>query len=64
MNTLEVFTYRQYSDTTLERLHSDLRKNRLTFMDATEESLQFARVREEMERRGMTLKNYNERKTL
>lgn len=64
MNTLEVFTYRQYADITLERLHSDLLKNRLSFMDATEESSQFARVREEMERRGMPVKNYNERKSL
>lgn len=64
MNTLEVFTYRQYADRTLERLHSDLLKNKQTFLDATEESVQFARVREEMEYRGMPLKNYNERKTL
>jgi hypothetical protein len=54
MNAAEVFSYRQYSNGILERLHADLRKVR--YRDKTQ-SEQFARCREEMERRGMKLAN-------
>ena len=53
--TLEVFTYRQYSNTTLERLHADLQKVR---HKDPEQLNQLARCREEMERRGMKVTNH------
>jgi len=55
-DSMEVFTYRQYSKKTLAGIHSALLKSgkRMT----TEQQNQFQRVREEMERRGMKLTNY------
>ena len=55
MTTLEVFTYRQYSNTTLELLHADLQKVRYK---CPEQLSQLARCREEMERRGMKVANH------
>jgi len=52
MNTLEVFTYRQYSKTTIARLHADLQKIRHPDVDQRD---QLSRCREEMERRGIKL---------
>ena len=55
MNASEVFTYRQYSNGILERLHADLQKVR--YRDGTQNE-QLAKCREEMERRGMKLTNH------
>jgi len=55
MSASEVFTYRQYSDAILQRLHTDLQKVR--HRDATQNE-QLAKCREEMERRGMKLTNH------
>lgn len=55
MNASEVFTYRQYSDAIIQRLHNDLQKIR--YRDGFETE-QLARCREEMERRGMKVTNH------
>lgn len=55
MNAAEVFTYRQYSNGTLQRLHDDLQKAR--HKDG-EQRQQLTRCREEMERRGMKVANH------
>jgi len=57
MNCTEVFTYRQYSNATLQRLHDDLQKARNKCID---QRSQLARCREEMERRGMIVTNHQE----
>jgi len=58
MNAAEVFSYRQYSDKTLGRLHADLlRKDWSGYIDPDTRK-QMERCREEMERRGLKLSNY------
>jgi hypothetical protein len=54
----EVFSYRQYSNKTLERLHADLQKRDWTRPQDQIAFEQMSRCREEMERRGMKLMNY------
>lgn len=55
MNAAVVFTYLQYSDATLQRLHDDLQKAR---NKDRQQRNQLARCREEMERRGMKVTNH------
>jgi hypothetical protein len=54
----EVFSYRQYTDKTLDRLHTDLQKRDWTRPQDPATVYQMHRCREEMERRGMRLTNY------